>query len=50
VAAIKQGLDPGNIMNSGRLQPSADPFEEWSRIGGSFKAKLKAKAKVQSQV
>ncbi|MGB8523962.1 MAG: FAD-binding oxidoreductase [Candidatus Acidiferrales bacterium] len=49
VKAIKQGLDPGNIMNSGRLQPSADPFEEWSRIGGPVKAKLKAKAKVQSQ-
>jgi alkyldihydroxyacetonephosphate synthase len=33
VAAIKAGLDPGNVMNPGRLQPSAKPFEEWSRIG-----------------
>jgi alkyldihydroxyacetonephosphate synthase len=29
VAAIKRGLDPGNVMNPGRLQPSANPFEEW---------------------
>jgi len=29
VAAIKQGLDPGNIMNPGRLQPSPNPFERW---------------------
>jgi len=33
VAAIKQGLDPGNVMNPGRLRPSAAPFEEWSRVG-----------------
>ncbi|MGA7292522.1 MAG: FAD-binding oxidoreductase [Terriglobales bacterium] len=33
VAAIKAGLDPGNVMNPGRLQPSAMPFEEWSRAG-----------------
>jgi alkyldihydroxyacetonephosphate synthase len=43
VAAIKQGLDPGNIMNSGRLKPSAEPFEEWSRIGGRPTANTKAK-------
>ena len=30
VAAIKGGLDPGNVMNPGRLQPSTAPFEEWS--------------------
>jgi alkyldihydroxyacetonephosphate synthase len=44
VAAIKQGLDPGNHMNPGRLRPSADPFEEWLRIGSPSKAITKAKA------
>jgi alkyldihydroxyacetonephosphate synthase len=44
VAAIKQGLDPGNIMNPGRLQPSQDAFEEWSRMGSCPETKLKAKA------
>ena len=29
VAAIKRGLDPGNIMNPGRLQPSPHPFDRW---------------------
>jgi len=44
VAAIKHGLDPDNIMNPGRLQPSPDPFEAWSRIGSAPKANSKAKA------
>ena len=33
VAAIKGGFDPGNIMNPGRLQPSANPFEDWMAPG-----------------
>jgi len=32
VAALKRGLDPANIMNPGRLQPSANPFEDWMRL------------------
>lgn len=32
VAALKQGLDPRNCMNPGRLDPSANPFEDWRRI------------------
>jgi alkyldihydroxyacetonephosphate synthase len=44
VAAIKYGLDPDNIMNPGRLQPSQHPFEEWSQIAGAPKANTKAKA------
>jgi alkyldihydroxyacetonephosphate synthase len=44
VAAIKHGLDPDNIMNPGRLQPSPDPFETWSRIASDPKANTKAKA------
>jgi alkyldihydroxyacetonephosphate synthase len=44
VAAVKRGLDPGNNMNPGRLRPSAEPFEEWSRIGSLQKANAKAKA------
>ncbi len=44
VAAIKQGLDPRNTMNPGRLQPSSEPFEEWSRIGRYSLANAKVKA------
>ncbi|HYL68297.1 MAG TPA: FAD-binding oxidoreductase [Candidatus Limnocylindria bacterium] len=44
VAAIKQGLDPTNTMNPGRLKPSTDPFEVWSRIASDPKPATKAKA------
>jgi len=33
VATIKRGLDPANVMNPGRLQPSLDPLEDWHRLG-----------------
>ncbi len=49
VAAIKHGLDPDNIMNPGRLQPSQHPFEEWSQIAGAPKSNTKAKAARASQ-
>lgn len=37
VSAIKQGLDPANIMNPGRLLPSATPFEDWLAIASPVK-------------
>lgn len=33
VATIKHGLDPANVMNPGRLQPSPDAFEDWQSLG-----------------
>lgn len=39
ISAIKQGLDPGNIMNPGRLLPSPTPFEDWLAIGSPAQAR-----------
>lgn len=37
VSAIKQGLDPANIMNPGRLLPSSTPFEDWLTLASPVK-------------
>lgn len=37
VAAIKQGFDPANIMNPGRLLPSTTPLEDWLALASSVK-------------
>jgi len=42
VAAIKRGFDPGNIMNPGRLQPSANPFADWMAPGLRASAEIKS--------
>jgi alkyldihydroxyacetonephosphate synthase len=44
VAAIKQGLDPANTMNPGRLQPSRNPFEDWLQIASNRKPTTRVKA------
>jgi len=38
VSGIKQGLDPANIMNPGRLLPSKDPFEDWLAADSPLRA------------
>ncbi len=43
VAALKRGLDPANIMNPGRLQPSAEPFEDWYRITSHLNPETRVK-------
>jgi alkyldihydroxyacetonephosphate synthase len=37
VSAIKQGLDPANIMNPGRLLPSSTPLEDWLMLGSPLR-------------
>jgi alkyldihydroxyacetonephosphate synthase len=37
VSAIKQGLDPANIMNPGRLLPSSTPIEDWLTLGSPLR-------------
>ena len=32
VSALKYGLDPGNILNPGRLLPSSTPLEDWRAL------------------
>jgi len=44
IAALKRGLDPGNIMNPGRLAPSDDALEIWWRAGGPGKARTTAES------
>lgn len=35
VSAIKQGVDPANIMNPGRLLPSKDALDDWLAVGSA---------------
>lgn len=37
ISAIKQRLDPANIMNPGRLLPSATPLEDWRALSSPLK-------------
>jgi len=37
ISAIKQRLDPVNIMNPGRLLPSSTPFEDWLALGSPLR-------------
>jgi alkyldihydroxyacetonephosphate synthase len=39
VSAIKQGIDPANIMNPGRLLPSATPLEDWRTVGSPIRTR-----------
>ncbi len=44
VSAIKQGLDPGNIMNPGRLLPSSSPFEDWRALSSPSRDRERVKS------
>lgn len=42
VSAIKQRLDPANIMNPGRLLPSLTPLEDWRALSSSLRQREKS--------
>jgi alkyldihydroxyacetonephosphate synthase len=44
ITALKRGLDPSNVMNPGRLLPSPNPFEQWTRLGDFDRLRLKNSA------
>jgi alkyldihydroxyacetonephosphate synthase len=49
IAAVKGGLDPGNVMNPGRLRPSPVSFEQWSRAGGDAMYPMLAHGSIMSK-